>query len=83
MLKVLYFSTTWCGPCKAMAPIITEAANSLDIQKIDAEQNPDLTRQYSVTTVPTFIFLKNGQEVGRKSGAMRKADFDNLARTYA
>lgn len=82
MLKVLYFSTTWCGPCKAMAPIVTEAANSLDIQKIDAEMNPDLARQYDIRTVPTFVFLKNGQEVGRRSGAMRKADFDNLANTY-
>lgn len=83
MLKILYFSTNYCQPCKAMAPIITEAANSLNIEKIDAEQNPDLTRQYNVTTVPTFVFLKNDQEVGRKSGAMRKIDFDNLARTYA
>ena len=83
MFQILYFSTTWCGPCKAMAPVVTEAAQSLNIQKIDAEQNPQLTAQYGIRTVPTFIFLKNGQEVGRKSGAMRKQDFENLANIYS
>lgn len=83
MFQILYFSTTWCGPCKAMAPVVAEASQTINIEKVDAEQNPQLSAQYNIRTVPTFIFLKNGQEVGRKSGAMRKQDFENLAKMHS
>ena len=82
MFKVLYFTATWCGPCKAMAPVVAEAQQFLSIEKVDAEMNPDLTKQYGIRSVPTFVYIKDGQEVGRKNGAMRIADFQNLAQTY-
>lgn len=82
MFKILYFTAKWCGPCKAMAPVVAEAQTFLNIEKVDAEENPSIVSQYNVRTVPTFVYLQNGQEVGRRSGMISKQEFAKLAETY-
>lgn len=82
MFKVLYFSTQWCGPCKTMAPTINEAQKFLTIEKVDAELSPDLVQQFGIRSVPTFIFMKEGREVGRKNGAMSMTELQNLKTIY-
>jgi thioredoxin 1 len=74
MISVMYFSTSWCGPCKMFWPTVQEvcSANSINLQKVDAEQSPDLASQYQITGVPTLIVMKNGQPVFRNTGAMAK-----------
>ena len=68
------FYATWCGPCKAMAPILESVAarhqGKLRIIKIDIDRNPDVARQYRVQSVPTLILFRRGQPVWRQSGAM-------------
>jgi thioredoxin 1 len=69
------FYATWCGPCKAMNPILesveTELGSDL-IYKIDVDKNRDLVEKYGIRSVPTFIFFENGLEVERKTGAIAK-----------
>jgi thioredoxin 1 len=76
---VLKFYATWCGPCKIYEPIFEETAkNSLytDIYfaTIDIDQNPDLSIEYEIQSIPTTLFLKNEEVVARKVGVLDKTE---------
>lgn len=70
------FYATWCGPCKAMAPIIDEIANEVKgqarILKIDIDKNQSVASNYKIQAVPTLIIFKKGEAVWRNAGAMDK-----------
>ena len=57
----------WCGPCKMMLPIIEEIAENLNgkvkIAKINVDEEADLAIEYEVSSIPTFLLIKNGQVV--------------------
>lgn len=66
----------WCGPCKMLAPQFAAAANELEgkarFVKLDADKNQKLVRQYKVMGLPTLLFFKDGQLVGRITGVTSK-----------
>mmetsp|Transcript_3235 Transcript_3235/g.4737 ORF Transcript_3235/g.4737 Transcript_3235/m.4737 type:complete len:178 (+) Transcript_3235:190-723(+) len=71
-LVVIDFSATWCGPCKMIAPLFEEMANDTPgvvFVKVDVDVNPDTTAKYSVSAMPTFVFIKSGEVVERLMGA--------------
>lgn len=76
---------TWCGPCMEMKPIFEEAAKKY-AQYTFAELNVDEARElainYGVTSVPTFIFLKEGKVVGKETGYMPMEDFVEKLEEY-
>lgn len=74
MINILYFSTKTCGPCQMFKPIVQQASaeTGTNINYVDAQENSAMAQAYSVTSVPTLIFLKNGQMVDRTTGAMPK-----------
>ena len=73
---------TWCGPCRALGPVVSELAKEYDgkivVGKCDVEENDDIAADYGVMTVPTLLFFKNGQLVDKKVGAMPKNKLKEL-----
>lgn len=71
------FTATWCGPCKMLSPIIEELATELDgkavVGKIDVDENPNMSVEFGVRSVPTLLFFKNGELVDRQVGVVPKA----------
>ena len=74
MLTVEYYTAKWCGPCKAMAPVLDQLKNefggAVRVLKIDVDKNQALANQLNVRGVPTFVLYKSGQIVWRQSGGM-------------
>jgi len=70
---------SWCGPCMHMKPVFEEIAKELSNTYSFAELNVDESRElaiaYNVTSVPTFIFIKNNEIKGKVTGTMSKEDF--------
>ena len=77
---VIDFWATWCGPCRMVAPIISEMAEKYDgrivVGKCDVEESEDLAAEFGIRNIPTVIFLKDGQVVDKIVGAMPKAKFE-------
>lgn len=69
--------TEWCGPCRAIAPFIDQMVSDYEgkalICKVDAEKCPDVATRYAITSVPTFLFFKNGELVDKQTGAVKTA----------
>ena len=68
MKKLLYFSASWCGPCRQLGPIMEEVAQQATVQKVDVDTQPELAQQYGIRNVPTVVLTSNGVEVIRKVG---------------
>lgn len=80
MASILYFSTTWCGPCKMFKPVVQQVSSDLGIgvQYIDAEASPDLASRYQVTSVPTIVVTDGMNVLHKQTGAMSKPQLENL-----
>jgi thioredoxin 1 len=72
------FWAEWCGPCKAIAPMLGEIAeeyrDKVTIVKLNVDENPKTSQRFNVRSIPTLILFKNGQVEGQKVGAPRKSD---------
>lgn len=77
---VVDFFATWCGPCKMLAPILEDIASSRDdmkIVKIDVDQNPNLSKEFAIMSVPTLILFKNGEIIATEHGFMPASALEN------
>lgn len=68
------FWAEWCGPCRMMAPVFTQAAAQLEPQvrlaKIDTEASPDLAARFGIRSIPSLVLVRHGREIARTAGAM-------------
>lgn len=86
-LVVVDFHATWCGPCKLIAPKLDELATQYEekavVIKVDVDECEDIAMQYGVSSMPTFLFLKNGKVVKNFSGASVERLTDSFAELIA
>jgi thioredoxin 1 len=72
------FFTTWCGPCKALAPVVDEIAKDLTgklkVVKVDLDEANDLAATLGITSVPTLVLFQDGKEATRRTGSGPKRD---------
>ncbi len=66
---------SWCGPCRMMAPVFEELSKEMTdytFAKLNIDEERDLAIQYNVSSIPTFLFIKDGKLVAKESGYMGK-----------
>eukprot|EP00574_Skeletonema_japonicum_P005652 CAMPEP_0201729166 /NCGR_PEP_ID=MMETSP0593-20130828/18179_1 /ASSEMBLY_ACC=CAM_ASM_000672 /TAXON_ID=267983 /ORGANISM="Skeletonema japonicum, Strain CCMP2506" /LENGTH=159 /DNA_ID=CAMNT_0048221465 /DNA_START=71 /DNA_END=550 /DNA_ORIENTATION=+ len=72
-LTIIDFTATWCGPCKAIAPVYKELSeefgSNAQFIKVDVDVNPEAAQKFGVSAMPTFVFIKGGEVVDRLMGA--------------
>ncbi|HEX5024090.1 MAG TPA: thioredoxin [Agriterribacter sp.] len=78
-LSVIDFWAEWCGPCRAIGPVIEELSKEytgkVNVGKVNVDNNPQLSINYGVTSIPAILFVKGGQVVDKLVGAQPKANF--------
>ena len=75
MKTVYYFTADWCMPCKRTRPIVEELNREQTIAKfqiIDADVNPELVKNFNISSIPTFIMFEDGTETRRMTGAQTR-----------
>ena len=68
MKEYLYFSAPWCSPCKMLSPVMEQVSNTIPVNKINVDEQPDFAQRYGIRSVPTVVLLEGGQEVKRHIG---------------
>ena len=76
------FWATWCGPCRMLAPTIAKIAEEqegkIKVGKIDVDEEPELSVQYGIASIPTLMVFKNGEVVNKSIGVIPKAAIEAL-----
>lgn len=76
----------WCAPCQYMMPTVEEVAaekeNNYVFAKLNVDEAREIAMQYGVTSIPTFLFFKNGTLQGRETGILDKEEFIEKIETY-
>lgn len=80
---VLWFTATWCGPCRAFAPVIDKVFSDTEteIVKVDIDEYPDVSGALGVLGVPTLMFFKNEVAVETRVGLTDEASLRKLLKT--
>lgn len=77
-ISILYFSAVWCGPCKVLKPVMEEISkemiNVVDIYYIDINDNTNLSKDNQIMSVPTLLFMKDGEIKNKIIGLQPKTN---------
>jgi thioredoxin 1 len=80
MLEVKKFSASWCGPCRALAPVMNEIKGQFDNVKFtdyDVDEAYEAATEYGIRSVPTVVLVKDGKEINRFTGMSSKMAYVN------
>lgn len=79
---VVDFWAPWCGPCRAMGPIIEQFAKDYDgkyiVGKVNVDENPELSMEYGIMSIPSIIVFKNGKVAAQKIGLISAEEIVDL-----
>lgn len=85
-LTVVDFWAEWCGPCRAIGPVIEELAKDysgkVNIGKVNVDQNPNVSTNYGITSIPAILFIKGGKVVDKQIGAVPKSVLDKKIQAH-
>lgn len=75
MKRAIYFTATWCQPCKSFAPVLYKVAeaNGVAIQKVDVNENPALANEWHVMSLPTVLWIKDNAVQAIQVGPLNEA----------
>lgn len=77
MSQILYFTAEWCNPCQRTRPVAEELASEgiIDFKFIDVDTEMQLTKEFKILSVPTFILIENNKEIKRMNGTKTRDQF--------
>ena len=85
-LYVIDFWAEWCGPCRAIGPVIEELskeyAGKVKIGKVNVDVNPNTSINYGITSIPAILFIKDGKVVDKQIGAVPKSVLDKKIQSH-
>lgn len=85
-LTVVDFWAEWCGPCRAIGPVIEELANQytgkVNIGKVNVDHNPNVSVNYGITSIPAILFIKDGKVVDKQIGAAPKSILEKKIQSH-
>jgi thioredoxin 1 len=85
-LLLVDFWAPWCGPCRMMSPIIDQVGKEyigkLVVGKVNVDENPNISSQFGISSIPTLILFKRGQAVNNIIGSVSKSRIDEMVRTH-
>ena len=80
------FWAEWCGPCRAIGPVIEELSKEyegkINVGKVNVDHNPNLSVNYGITSIPAILFIKGGQIVDKQIGAVPKSVLDKKIQAH-
>ena len=86
-LAMVDFWAEWCGPCRAIAPVLEDVAEGSDgrvtLLKVNVDENPGLAARYGIRSIPTILFVKDGTVVDQVVGAVPRAALQNIVNARA
>lgn len=83
-MKIIFFHSSWCGPCKALTPIVEELKSTYDIWDIDVDEAEDTTLvKYKIRSIPVLILEDDqGKELWKHVGSISKIDLESKLKEY-
>jgi thioredoxin 1 len=85
-LLLVDFWAPWCGPCRMMSPLIDQIGKDyvgkLVVGKVNVDENPTVSRQFGISSIPTLILFKRGQTVNKIIGSVSKNKIDEMVRMH-